>query len=97
MGYRDDYFNNNPSNHGWYTCAKCGRKLRRGDADIDHIFPQSCGGWDAEDNLQCLCKRCNRSKRNDMSDVMDDYRRKNKKGSFEFHDWFGDFDDDGIE
>ena len=37
MGYRDDYFKENKSNHGWYTCAKCGRKLRKGDSyDSNH-------------------------------------------------------------
>ena len=29
MGYRDDYFKENKSNHGWYTCAKCGRNCRK--------------------------------------------------------------------
>ena len=47
MGYRDDWFDNNDSNHGWYTCVRCGRKLRRGDVDIDHIIPQSYGGRDS--------------------------------------------------
>ena len=31
----------NISNYGWYTCAHCGRKLRKGDVDIDHILPRS--------------------------------------------------------
>ena len=43
-GYREEYFQKNPSDHGWYTCARCGRKFRRGDMDIDHIIPQSKGG-----------------------------------------------------
>ncbi len=68
-GYRDKYFDNNSSNHGWYTCVRCGRKLRKGDVDIDHIIPQSRGGRDNLDNLQCMCKHCNRSKRDDI-----DYR-----------------------
>lgn len=33
----------NISNYGWYTCAHCGRKLRKGDVDIDHILPRSKG------------------------------------------------------
>lgn len=75
MGYRDDYFMDsaNKSNHGWYTCVRCGRKLRKGDADIDHILPQSCGGEDNVDNLQCMCRHCNRSKGNSMDDSIDDY------------------------
>lgn len=76
MGYRDDYFNDarNKSNHGWYTCARCGKKLRRGDVDIDHILPQSCGGGDDLDNLQCMCKSCNRSKGNGIDGTLDDFK-----------------------
>ena len=77
MGYRDDWFNDNKSDHGWYTCAKCGRKLRKGDADIDHILPQSYGGGDGLDNLQCLCKHCNRSKQDSLCDTASDYARNN--------------------
>ena len=54
----------NISNYGWYTCAHCGRKLRKGDVDIDHILPRSKGGIDDPRNLQCLCVHCNRSKGN---------------------------------
>ena len=43
-GYREDWFNNNESNHGWYTCVRCGKKLRKGDVDVDHIIPQNKGG-----------------------------------------------------
>lgn len=68
--YRNTYFDNNASNHGWYTCVRCGKKLRKGDADIDHIIPQSYGGSDDEINLQCLCVHCNRSKRDDTSDSL---------------------------
>ena len=46
MRYRDNYFSTNKSNHGWYTCVKCGRKMRKGDADIDHILPQNYGRGD---------------------------------------------------
>lgn len=46
MGYRDEYFKNNKSDHGWYTCVRCGKKLCKGDADIDHILPQNRGGSD---------------------------------------------------
>ena len=77
MGYRDDYFDNNPSNHGWYTCVRCGRSFRKGDVDIDHIIPQSYGGPDHPANLQCMCKHCNRSKRDDLSDVPGDLVRNN--------------------
>lgn len=73
--YRDTYFDNNESNHGWYTCVRCGRKFRKGDMDIDHILPQSKGGGDNELNLQCLCVHCNRSKRADTRDTIPDLAR----------------------
>ena len=64
--YREAWFENNASNHGWYTgwytCAKCGKKIRKADVDIDHIIPQKHKGSDNLWNLQCLCKHCNRSK-----------------------------------
>ncbi len=66
MGYRNDFFEKNKSNHGWYTCVRCGKKLRKSDVDIDHIIPQSRGGSDSLFNLQCMCKTCNRSKQNSM-------------------------------
>ena len=66
MGYREIYFDKNKSNHGWYTCVRCGKKLRKSDVDIDHIIPQSRGGSDNILNLQCMCKTCNRSKQNSM-------------------------------
>lgn len=68
--YRDNYFDKNSSNHGWYTCVECGKKLRKGDVDIDHIIPQHHGGWDDEINLQCMCRHCNRSKRDDTSNSL---------------------------
>ena len=74
-GYREEYFKKNPSDHGWYTCVRCGRKFRKGDMDIDHIIPQNRGGGSGEFNLQCLCKHCNRSKKDDMSDSIPDLFR----------------------
>ncbi len=40
-------------------CVKCAgtHKLQ-----VDHIFPFSLGGGNDESNLQCLCRKCNRSK-----------------------------------
>lgn len=73
--YRNTYFENNPNNHGWYTCVHCGRKFRKGDMDIDHIIPQSYGGLDNEWNLQCLCVHCNRSKRDDIDNSLRDIGR----------------------
>ena len=78
MGYREDWFNNNESNHGWYTCVRCGKKLRKGDVDIDHIIPQHYGGSDDLNNLQCMCRSCNRSKQDDIGlHTIKDYTRNN--------------------
>lgn len=77
MGYRDNYFEENRGNHGWYTCVSCGKKLRKGDATIDHIIPQSWGGWDSADNLQCMCRSCNSRKNNSMRDTIPDYLSNN--------------------
>ena len=69
MNYRDMYFAENKSDHGWYTCAMCGKKVRKCDADVDHIIPQKYGGKDELYNLQCLCKHCNRSKQASLKGV----------------------------
>ncbi len=75
MGYREDFFDSNKSSSGWYTCARCGKKLRKADVDVDHIIPQSKGGSNNIYNLQCMCKTCNRSKGNDMDNTVSDYAR----------------------
>lgn len=43
-----------------YRCKKCGR--RTDDLEIDHIFPIAKGGKSTYDNLQTLCRRCNKIK-----------------------------------
>ena len=73
MDYRDNYFMANSSNHGWYRCVSCGKSFRKGDIDIDHILPQHHGGSDDLDNLQCMCKHCNRSKQDDTRHSVEDY------------------------
>ena len=77
LGYRDDWFANNESNHGWYTCARCGKKIRKAEVDIDHIVPQKYGGSDKLFNLQCLCKHCNRSKQASLKDTVPDLAKTN--------------------
>jgi hypothetical protein len=42
-------------------CRRC-RSTRR--LEVDHIIPASRGGTSDEDNLQTLCRRCNRRKWN---------------------------------
>ena len=75
-GYRGTAFANTPSNRGWYTCPRCGKKFRASGIDVDHIIPQSQGGDNSIDNLQLLCAHCNRSKQDDMSDAREDFIRR---------------------
>ena len=44
-----------------YQCVQCGAKK---DLEVDHIIPLSRGGREDEDNMQILCKTCNRKKHN---------------------------------
>lgn len=77
--YRSRGLENAESNRGWYKCVKCGKSFRKGDMDIDHIYPKSLGGANTRDNLQCICKHCNRSKQADTSETAADLRRRKKK------------------
>lgn len=42
-----------------FTCRKCGSRQH---LETDHIHPESKGGPTTFDNLQTLCRHCNRSK-----------------------------------
>ena len=82
--YREKYFEETKSDHGWYTCRKCGGKFRKKDMDVDHILPQHYGGPDHIANLQGLCKHCNRSKQDSLKETLPDLvvvnaERKKKK------------------
>lgn len=44
-----------------YRCVHCGDDWC---LEVDHVRPWSLGGADDVSNLQTLCRRCNRSKRN---------------------------------
>ena len=46
-----------------YKCKKCGSKK---DLVIDHIIPFSKGGTTEINNLQTLCKNCNKKKGNNI-------------------------------
>lgn len=45
-------------------CTLCGATKKERPLDVDHIIPLSKGGKTTIDNLQVLCSKCNRSKRN---------------------------------
>jgi len=51
-------------------CALCGATKNERMLDVDHIVPRSLGGKTIYENLQILCAKCNRSKRNkDTTDL----------------------------
>lgn len=77
--YRQRGLENTQSNNGWYKCIKCGKSYRRGDMDIDHIIPKSLGGPNTRENLQCICKHCNRSKQASTSETEKDLARRKKE------------------
>lgn len=76
--YRKTGLETNVSNYGWYTCAHCGRKLRKDSVEIDHIIPKSKGGTNQPENLQCLCIHCNRSKRDKTDRSKADLKNRKK-------------------
>jgi ATP adenylyltransferase len=45
-------------------CQLCGISAKERPLDVDHIIPRSRGGKTELSNLQALCSKCNRSKRN---------------------------------
>ena len=45
-----------------YRCRICGRSGNQDFLEIDHIKPISKGGKSTYDNLQTLCRRCNKEK-----------------------------------
>lgn len=46
-----------------FKCRLCGRSAQSGiELEVDHIIPVSKGGNSAFDNLQTLCRDCNRGK-----------------------------------
>lgn len=44
-------------------CALCGVTKKDSPLDVDHIIPRNRGGSNDMSNLQVLCSKCNRSKR----------------------------------
>ena len=53
------------------VCVACGTPATKTPLDIDHIVPIARGGADVPDNMQALCFRCNRQKRDrDATDFL---------------------------
>jgi len=62
-------------------CEACGISAEERAIDVDHIIPKNKGGSDDESNLQALCYKCNRQKRDtDATDF------KKQKESYELRD-----------
>ena len=55
-----------------FTCCACGKKS---DLEVDHIVPIRMGGTGEIDNLQILCRRCNRKKRGELQTAEQDARQ----------------------
>ena len=47
-----------------YTCRICRRA--GGLLEVDHVKPRALGGSNKMDNLQTLCRKCNRGKRDNL-------------------------------
>ncbi len=47
-----------------YRCVHCAREWVVFDLEVDHIVPFSWTGDDSFENLQTLCRPCNRRKGN---------------------------------
>ena len=77
--YRKVAFENSSSRSNKYQCIRCKKWFEKGDIDIDHIIPQSKGGDSTRYNLQCMCKSCNRSKKDSMEDTRVDLIRRKKE------------------
>jgi len=48
-----------------YRCCECGASKEETSLEIDHIVPVAKGGTNDIDNLQTLCRECNRMKHTD--------------------------------
>lgn len=46
-----------------FQCVLCGASGKDAQLEIDHILPVSAGGSNMQSNLQTLCFKCNRGKR----------------------------------
>ena len=45
-----------------FQCQACGQKSPEVELEVDHVRPVALGGLDIPENLQVLCRTCNRGK-----------------------------------
>jgi 5-methylcytosine-specific restriction endonuclease McrA len=45
-----------------YRCQHCGKVAGPAELEVDHVVPRSLDGPDEFENLQTLCRTCNRRK-----------------------------------
>lgn len=67
MGYREKWFQANPSMTGLWMCSKCHKAFSKEQIEIDHVLPVRKGGTDDLWNLQPMCRHCNRQKGKNQS------------------------------
>lgn len=69
MGYREKWFQANPSPARLWICSKCHGLFLKDQIEIDHILPVRKGGTDDLWNLQSMCWTCNRKKGKNQSKI----------------------------
>ncbi len=60
--YRKLFFDSTLAVNGKYRCVKCGKWFTKEEIKVDHRIPKKLGGTDNLDNLQPMCRSCNRRK-----------------------------------
>ncbi len=60
--YRKLFLDNTLAVDGKYRCVKCGKWFPKEKIEVDHRIPKKLGGTDNLDNLQPMCRSCNRRK-----------------------------------
>ena len=70
------------------VCFYCGKTLRKGDCELDHVIPWSFIKSDSEWNFVFACRSCNNSKRDSIpaSEYLDLVEKRNKRFNLGDHD-----------
>ena len=53
-----------------HICQTCCQHVRDDEIEFDHIIPVSKGGPTTVENLQLLCRSCNRKKSNSLTELL---------------------------